>query len=488
MSISARVTTLRNYVGGEWIAASGPEIDVRNPATDETVGVYRETTRDETAAIVAAAAEAGGQWRATPPLARARALMRLRALLAERQDELARTLSLEHGKTFREAHLEIERGIENVEVATGVTTLLQGDVLEDAAAGIDEFAIRQPLGVCASLNPFNFPGMIPLWSLPYALACGNTAVVKASPRVPMTLAAMFELVHEAGFPPGVANLALGAQQTGEALLEHPRVRAISFVGSTHVGRQVYLKAAEHGKRVQVGAGAKNFGVVMPDAQLEHAVPNLIASAMGCSGQRCLALAGVIAVGAAYEPLRDALAAAARGLRTGFGLDDAVDMGPVITAEAQQRIEVWIDSGVADGARAIVDGRGCRVEGYDRGYWVGPTVLDGCEAEMQVAQEEVFGPVLCILRAATLDDAIATINASRYGNAAALYTRSGAAARKFRYEAAAGNIGVNIGVAAPMAYFPFGGAKESFFGDVHAQGRRAFDFFSDTKVCVERWFD
>ena len=485
MALSAKL--LKNYVNGEWVSASGSGVEVPNPATDEVLATYNETTRDDANAVVDAAQNAFSKWRSTPPLDRARLLMKLKNALDESQDALARTIALEHGKTYQEAWLEIERGIENVEVATGVTTLMQGDVLEDAASGIDEFAIRQPLGVCVSLNPFNFPGMIPLWSLPYALACGNTVVVKGSPRVPMTIVHMFELISEVGFPPGVANLVLGGGETGEALIEHPATRAVSFIGSTSVGKAVYLKAAEFGKRVQVGAGAKNFGVVMPDANLDNAVPNLIASAMGCSGQRCLALAGVIAVGDAYQKLRDPLVEATRAVQLGFALDEKAGMGPVITRAAQKRIEGWIDRGAAEGAKVAVDGRGASVDGYPEGYWVGPTLLDECEPEMEVATEEIFGPVLSLLRARDLDHAIELVNESRYGNAAAIYTSSGASARKFRYEASAGNIGVNIGVAAPMAYFQFGGAKDSFFGTLHAQGKNAFEFFTDAKICVERWF-
>lgn len=480
--------SLSNHVGGSWISSSsGETLDVRNPATDEVLATYAATSRDETATIVTVADAAFPAWRRTPPLERARLLMRFKAKLQEERDSIARVLSLEHGKTYEEARLELERGIENVEVACGATTLLQGEFLEDAARGIDEFSIRQPLGVCASINPFNFPGMIPLWSLPYALACGNTVVVKASPRVPMTLVRLFELIEAVGFPPGVANLVLGGEEAAEALVEHPAVRAISFVGSTEVGKKVYVNAAKHGKRVQVGAGAKNYCVILPDAPLEETVANIVSSAMGCSGQRCLALAGAITVGDAAARIRGPLLAAARNLKVGFGLDAGVQMGPVISREAQSRIEAAIDAGAREGAKIALDGRGARVDGYPDGYWVGPTVLEGCQPDMAVSREEIFGPVLSILETSTLDEAIEIINASRYGNAAAIYTASGHAARKFRYEVHAGNIGVNIGVAAPMAYFHFGGLKDSFFGTLHAQGKDAFQFFSDAKVCVERWY-
>ena len=487
MATTTSVQALKNYVDGRWAASASSEtIEVRNPATDEVLATYGATSAAETNQIAEAAEAAWLRWRATPPLSRARVLMKLKNLFVERQDELAHVLALEHGKVFREAYLEIERGIENIEVACGVTTLMQGDLLEDAAEGIDEYTIRQPLGVSACLSPFNFPAMIPLWSLPYALACGNTMIVKASPRVPMTAVKMFELIDEAGFPPGVVNLVLGAGEAGEALIAHPAVKTISFVGSTQVGKAVYRQAAEHGKRVQVAAGAKNFAVVMPDADLDAAVDNLIASAMGCSGQRCLALAGVIAVDEIYNELHDRLLDAARAVKVGFALDEGAEMGPVISGDARQRIEGCIEHGISQGAKASLDGRGLRVDGYPNGYWVGPTLLGDCTPAMEVTTQEIFGPVLCLLRAASLDEAIATINDSPYGNAAAIYTRSGKAARQFRYEVSAGNIGINVGVAAPMAYFPFGGAKDSFFGSLHAQGKDAFRFFSNAKVCVERW--
>ena len=488
MTTGTTVQTLKNYVAGQWKeSSSGETIEVHNPATDEVIARYPAMTSSEVGQVVDQAHNAFSAWRKTPPLDRARLLMKLKNLFDEHHDELAKVLCLEHGKTYNEAHLEMERGIENVEVACGVTTLMQGAVLEDAARGIDEYSIRQPLGVSASLTPFNFPGMIPLWSLPYALACGNCFVMKASPRMPMTAVKMFELIDQVGFPSGVVNLVLGGSAAGEALIQHRQVKTLSFVGSTEVGKVVYEKSAAAGKRAQVAAGAKNFGVAMPDADLDNAVANLIGSAMGCSGQRCLALAGVIAVGDAYEKLRDRLIDTARNMKVGFALDKDVAMGPVISRQAQSRIEQAIQQGVDDGAQLALDGRGLKVDGYPNGYWVGPTVLDDCRPEMRVVTEEIFGPVFCILRAKDLDEAIGIINSSRYGNAAAIYTSSGASARQFRYEVDAGNIGINIGVAAPMAYFPFGGSKDSFFGTMHAQGKNAFEFFTDAKVCVERWF-
>ena len=488
MSPKGSVEELRNYVDGRWVPSESPEslVDV-NPATAEPLARFADTTADETRRAVAAAQAAFDAWRRTPPLQRARRLMSLRQLLEAHHDEIAEVLSAEHGKTRREAWLEVERAIENVEVASGATTLMMGRSLEDAAAGIDEYTIRRPLGVTATLCPFNFPAMIPFWSMPYSLACGNCVVVKASPLVPMTLVRIFELIERAGFPPGVANLVLGATDAAGELLENPGVRAVSFVGSTRVGRIVYAKAAAAGKRMQVQAGAKNFGIVMPDAKYDQAVPNLVASAMDCTGQRCLALAVVVAVGEAYRPVRDGIVELARARRVGCGLDEGVEMGPVITPQARERIEQCIQKGIDEGAEAILDGRGLRVEGYPNGYWLGPTVLDGCRADMEVVQEEIFGPVVCLLRARDLDEALGFIRGKRYGNAASIFTTDGAAARKFRHEVPCGNLGINIGVAAPMAFFQFGGAKDSFFGDLHAQGRDAFKFFTNAAVCVERWF-
>jgi malonate-semialdehyde dehydrogenase (acetylating)/methylmalonate-semialdehyde dehydrogenase len=329
--------------------------------------------------------------------------------------------------------------------------------------------------------------MIPFWSLPYALATGNTAVVKPSPRVPMTMEKVFGLIDRVGFPKGVVNLVCGANDAANALMEHPSVRGISFVGSTPVGKYVYAHSAEHGKRVQVQAGAKNFGVVMPDVVYERAIPNIIASAYDCAGQRCLALAVVLAVGDAYpEVVRRTCEAAAR-LRVGCGLDKGVNMGPVISEAAIQRIEGYIEKGAAEGATVALDGRGVKVDGYPKGFWLGPTLLSDCRPDMTVIREEIFGPVLCVMQVRDLDEALEVIHASQYGNAATIYTQSGAAAREFKYRARCGNLGVNIGVAAPMAFFHFGGSKNSFFGVLHAQGRDAFEFFTDAVVVVERWF-
>ncbi len=479
---------LANYIGGEWVESRSAEsLTDFNPATGRPVATFGDTTAEETRQAVAAAGRAAAAWGATPPHDRARGLMKLRNLMVAERDRMAEVLTIEHGKTYRESQLEFDRAIENVEVSTGVATLGMGRHLAQAAEGISEYTLPRPLGVTAAICPFNFPVMIPFWFLPYALACGNCMVVKASEKVPMTMVETFKLIHRAGLPAGVANLVLGARAAAEELLENPTVKAVSFVGSTPVGKQVYRKASAAFKRVQVQAGAKNFGVVMPDATFEQVLPNLVASAMDCTGQRCLALAAVIAVGSAYETVRDGMVEIARARKLGFGLDEGVQMGPVIDADAKVRIETWVQRGIDEGAEAILDGRGATVAGYDDGHWVGPTLLDGCHRDMAVVHEEIFGPVVCLLRAGSLDEALEIIRANRYGNAASIFTSDGAAARKFTTEAPCGNLGVNIGVAAPMAFFHFGGARESFFGDLHAQGRNALAFFTNSAVCVERWF-
>ncbi|MFN7919118.1 MAG: CoA-acylating methylmalonate-semialdehyde dehydrogenase [Bryobacteraceae bacterium] len=401
----------------------------------------------------------------------------------ESLDDVARTIVLENGKTLAEAKAEIQRGLENIEVACGIPTLMQGYNLEDVAAGIDEIMIRQPLGVVACITPFNFPAMIPLWFLPYALACGNTLIVKPSERVPLTVQKLFALIERAGFPKGVCNLVNGGKAAVDALLDHPGVRAISFVGSTPVAKYVYTRGSANGKRVQCQGGAKNHVVVLPDADLPMTTKIVSDSAFGCAGQRCLAVSVAVTVGEARSSFRDAIVDMAASIRVGNGLDPQSQMGPVITRESKQRIEACIESGTRAGATAVLDGRNHALAG-GAGNFLAPTVLDGGEGEL--SQTEIFGPVLTLVHAETVEHAIEIINSNPYGNAASIFTTSGVAARKFRYEANAGNIGVNIGVAAPMAYFPFSGWKDSFLGVLHGQGRDAVEFYTDKKVVIERW--
>ena len=476
-----------NFIAGEWSAASGADVSpVIDPATNELLATVPVDGGDAVAEAVSAAARAFPDWSSVPPGERIQFLFRFKQLLEEDFDEITRLVSRENGKTYSEAAGELRRGIENVEVACGIPTMMQGYNLEDIARGIDETMIRQPLGVVGVITPFNFPVMIPLWFLPYAIACGNTVVIKPSEKVPLSIRRVIEVLERTGLPKGVVNLAHGGVAAANALLEHPLVRAISFVGSSPVARHVYATAARHGKRVQCQGGAKNHVVVLPDADMETTTKIVNDSAFGCAGQRCLAVSAVVTVGEAHEPFRTAITDSAGGLKVGPGLSEGVEMGPVITAESRRRIEGAIGRGTADGARAVLDGRGIQVSGHSSGNFVGPTVLDGVAPGSYLASTEVFGPVLGLTHVNTLDEAIAVITGSSFGNASSIFTSSGASARKFRSEVSTGNVGVNIGVAAPMAYFPFSGWKESFFGALHGQGRDAVEFYTDKKVVVERW--
>ena len=478
---------IRNYINGRWREQQAAELtEVRNPATGEVVARIALDGAGDVAEATKAAAAAFPGWRATPPEARIQYLFRLKRLLEENLDELARTITIENGKTFAESRAEFQRGIENVEVACGIPTLMQGYNLEDIARGIDEMMIRQPLGVVAVITPFNFPGMIPLWFLPYAIACGNTLVMKPSEKVPLTMQRLFGLLEQLDLPPGVVNLVNGAKPAVDALLDDERVRAVSFVGSTPVARYIYSRATANGKRAQCQGGAKNYVVIMPDAELETTTKIVSDSAYGCAGQRCLAVSVAITVGEAHDRFRDAITDVASSLRVGYGLDEGVQMGPLITPASKTRVEGSIAQGIGDGAAGLLDGRGVKITGNENGNFVGPTVLDDVRPDGELAGMEIFGPVLSLTRAADLDEAIRILSRSRYGNAASIFTTSGQAARRFRYEAPAGNIGVNIGVAAPMAFFPFSGWKDSFFGTVHGQGRDAVEFYTDKKVVIERW--
>jgi malonate-semialdehyde dehydrogenase (acetylating)/methylmalonate-semialdehyde dehydrogenase len=484
---TTQITEILNYFGGAWRKSSASEsVNVINPATGEVIARTPISTKADVDAAIQAAADAFPAWRRTPPGERIQYLFKLKYLFDEHIDELARIITLENGKTFAEAKAEYRRGIENVEVACGIPTMMQGYNLEDITPGVDETLIRQPLGVVAAIAPFNFPAMIPLWFLPYAIACGNTFVMKPSERVPLSLRRMMELVEQTGIPKGVVNIVNGGKEAVDALCDHPTVRAISFVGSTPVAKHVYQRSAAAGKRMQCQGGAKNHVIVLPDADMDLAKQIISDSAFGCAGQRCLAVSVAVTVGEAQKTFRDAIADAASSIKVGFGLDAGVQMGPVISRDSKQRIESLIAAGVSDGAKPIVDGRNTKIAGHENGTFVKPTILDGVPASSSLANTEIFGPVLSLIHANTVDEAIDFIRKSPYGNQASLFTTSGAAARKFRYEAPAGNIGINIGVAAPMAYFPFNGWKESFFGILHAQGKDAVEFYTESKIVIERW--
>ena len=488
MTVAApSVTKVPNYINGQWTESKATDwLDVSNPATGEVLSRVPLSSPSEVASAIEAAAAAFPQWRRTPPEDRIQPLFKLKQLLEEHIDELSRIITQENGKTFTESKAEMRRAIENVEVACGIPTMMQGYNLEDVARGIDETMIRQPLGVVAAILPFNFPGMIAFWFLPYAIATGNTFVLKPSERVPLTMTRIFELLEQTGLPKGVINLVNGGKTVVDALLDHPKVRAISFVGSTPVAKYVYARAGANGKRAQCQGGAKNHVIVLPDADMQMATQIISDSAFGCAGQRCLAVSVVVAVGEAQKAFRDSITEAAASLRVGNGLDEGVQMGPVITPQSKTRIESLIAAGEKQGAKLLLDGRNAKVSKYESGNFVKPTVLDGVSATSELADTEIFGPVLSLIHANDIDEALAFLERSPYGNQASLFTSSGAAARRFRYEAPAGNIGINIGVAAPMAYFPFSGWKDSFFGIMHGQGRDSVEFYTEKKVVVERW--
>ena len=476
-----------NYVAGEWQSADACEkLAVTDPATGETLGAVPVSGRSDVDRAAAAAAAAFPAWRRTPVPERARVFFRLKALLDEHHDELAVSLSREHGKNVAETWGEVQRGIENVEHAAGMPTLMMGDTLEDIARGVDCETVRQPIGVFAVITPYNFPVMIPLWFWPYAVAAGNTVVLKPSEQDPLTHQRVVELAEQAGLPPGVLNVVHGRKGTVEALIDHPDVAGVSFVGSSQVAKIIYERAGAAGKRVQALGGAKNHMIVLPDADAEMVADAVVGSVFGSAGQRCLAGSVVVGVGDAYEPMREGILDGAASLQVGRGLDDGVDMGPVISGAHRDRVNGFIDEGERDGARLLMDGRGLRVSGYPRGHWVGPTVFEDVTPEMPIGREEVFGPVAGLARAPSLEAALEMLAKSRYGNAASIFTNSGRAAREFRYRAGISMIGVNIGVAAPMAFFPFGGTRNSFYGDLKAQGRDAVSFFTDQRVVISRW--
>ncbi len=476
-----------NYINGEWVKPIIKEyFEVINPATGELMARTPLCGFNEVDSAAKAAAASFPDWRRTPVQDRVQYLFKLRDLLKANMDELARTITNEAGKTFEESKAEMVRAIENVEVACGMPMMGKGEIVEDIAPGIDEILLRQPLGVCATVAPFNFPGMIVFWYLPYALAAGNTYVIKPSEKVPMTMQLIFKLIEQVGFPKGVVNMVNGAKDAVDAILDHPVIRAVTFVGSTATAKYLYAKASANGKRVQAQGGAKNPVIVLPDADMDMATKIIADSAFGCAGQRCLAVSLAVTVADARNSFTEMICDAASTRVVGYGLDSGVQMGPVINAISKQRIEQLIGVGAGEGASVPVDGRGAVVKGYEGGSFVRPTILSDVPRGGEIARTEIFGPVLSLMHVNTVEDAIELVNSGQYGNQASLFTSSGSAARKFRYEAEAGNIGINIGVAAPMAFFPFSGWKESFFGDMHGQAMDAVEFFTQKKVVVERW--
>jgi malonate-semialdehyde dehydrogenase (acetylating)/methylmalonate-semialdehyde dehydrogenase len=478
-------------IGGRRLTGSGPQTRVLvNPAdTREVVAEVRESSPEQVDEACEAAARAFPAWRATPPPDRAHVLFRYRQLLEAQFDELARLIVRENGKLLSEARGSMRRGLDVVEFACGVPTLLLGRTLPDIARNVDSYVVREPVGVVVGIPPFNFPAMIPLWMMPLAVACGNTFILKPAEKAPLTATRLAELFHEAGLPSGVVGVVQGGKEVSERLIAHPQVRAVSFVGSSAVAASVYRQAAAHGKRVQALGGAKNYLIVLADADLPRSLPALIGACYGCAGQRCLAGSVLVTVGDRREQdtVVDGFVAAANALKLGDGLDDSATLGPVLNPEQRQRILDAIARGVGEGARLALDGRAVKVPTRPAGCFVGATVLDDIRPDMSVVQEEIFGPVVSVLRAPDLGAAIALANRSRYGNSVSLFTRSGAAARTFRERIQAGMLGINLGVPAPMAFFSFGGWKESFFGDLGAHGPDAVAFYTRAKVVSERWF-
>ncbi|MHA1577792.1 MAG: CoA-acylating methylmalonate-semialdehyde dehydrogenase [Candidatus Thorarchaeota archaeon] len=482
------VDVLKNYINGKWVESKATETqDVINPATGEVLAITPMSTAEETITAIEAANAAFEKWRRVPVISRARHLNRIREAFEENFEELCKILTMEQGKAIDEARGENRRTIENIECATSIPSLQMGYNTEDIASGIDEMCIKQPLGVFFCVAPFNFPGMVPTWFWPFAIGTGNTYIVKPSPQVPLSQMKQFEIIHDLGLPKGVLNLVHGGPVAVNTLIESPDTIGLSFVGSSRVGKLLYKKAGEYGKRCQVQGGAKNFITVMPDADLERTVAALLTSFYGCTGQRCLAGGTILAVGDIYEPLKKAMVEGSKKITVGYGLEEGIQMGPLASKGGMENVIRYIDAGVKEGANLLLDGRGIEVPGYPNGFFVGPTVFDNVTPEMSIAQEEIFGPVVPIVQVKDLEEAIKIIHGNPYGNASSVFTSSGKTAREYQYRVKAGNIGINIGVVAPIATFPFSGMKDSFLGDLHGQGQDAVEFFTENKVVITRWF-
>jgi malonate-semialdehyde dehydrogenase (acetylating)/methylmalonate-semialdehyde dehydrogenase len=481
--------TVRNYVGGKWVESTGREsMPVTNPATLEKLGAVPVGTAADVDAAVKAAKAAFETWRDVPVAARARFLFDVRNTMEKHYEELLELCTQEHGKTIEESKGDVRRGIDNVETAAAMPSLMMGQALEQIATGIDCVSVRQPMGVFGVIAPYNFPSMVPWWFVPYAIACGNTVVVKPSEQVPMSQVRLFELIHEeVKLPPGVLNLVHGARDVVNAMLDHKDIQGISFVGSTHVAKHVYERCGATGKRAQALGGAKNFTIVMDDCDWEKSVANIVDSSFGCAGQRCLATSVVVGVGSAYGKLKSALVEQAKKITVGYGVEPGVTMGPVISARHKERVVGFIEKGLKEGAELLLDGRNPKVLGNHKGHFLGPTIFNKVTPQMTIAVEEIFGPVLCVMEAKSLNDAIALAKAHPMANAASIYTSNGTSARTFSKEIDASMVGVNIGVAAPMAYFTFGGNKQSFFGDVKAHGRDSVAFYTQNKTSIQRWW-
>ncbi len=488
MKTKYSVDKVRNFIGGKWSESANPEhVEITNPATGDRLGAVPLGAKSDVDAAVASAKAAFQTWRDVPVAARARYLFELRNLMVQNYDELLSICTQEHGKTFEESKGDVWRGIENVETAIAMPSLMMGQALEQIATGIDCVSQRQPMGVFAVIAPYNFPSMVPLWFLPYAIATGNTCIVKPSEQVPFSQLRLFELIEKIGLPPGVVSSVNGGRDVVNAILDHQDIAGVSFVGSTTVAKHVYERCGATGKRAQALGGAKNFTCVTDDCDWEKSIANIVDSAFGCAGQRCLATSVVVGIGPAYAKLKAQLAEKMKSIKVGYGMDAGVTMGPVISAKHKERVLAYIEKGIKEGAELVVDGRNCKVDGYPKGHFIGPTLFANVKPSMTIAQEEIFGPVLSLVEAKTLDEAIAMANAHQYANQSSIYTSNGSTARKWTRQIDASMVGVNIGVAAPMAYFGFGGNKNSFFGDLKAHGRESVGFYTQNKTAIQRWW-
>ena len=475
------------FINGKTVISRGPKDIQRNPATGEAVAEIPRSTAEEINAAIEAAQSAFATWSNLPVLQRCRILFKYRQVLEEHAEELIALIIEENGKTMEEARGSFQRGIECIEFACGAPTLIMGDTVDQVGTGVDGWSTRHPIGVCVGITPFNFPIMVPLWMFPLAIACGNTFILKPSDKVPRTGLRLAELAAEAGLPAGVLNVVHGAKDAVDVLLRDPRVKAVSFVGSSAVARYIYQTGTSHGKRVQALGGAKNHSVVLPDAEMKSTVAAVMGSSFGCAGERCLATSVVVAVGEAGDPLVKELVRAADHLSVGAGCEAGSQMGPVITDDSKQKILGYIELGEKEGATLVRDGRKDPCS-RGEGFFVGPTIFDHVKPDSRIAKEEIFGPVLSVVRVKTLKEAIDLISNSEYGNAASIFTRSGGAAREFTQNVSAGMVGINVGVPAPVAFFPFAGWKNSFFGDLHALGKDGVHFYTETKVVTCRWPD
>ncbi|RUO80534.1 methylmalonate-semialdehyde dehydrogenase (CoA acylating) [Idiomarina tyrosinivorans] len=475
-------------IDGEFVASSTSNwIPVTNPATQEVIAEAPCATQSEMDAAVASAREAFQTWKEVPVSERARVMMRYQALLKEHHDEIAETLAQETGKTFEDAKGDVWRGIEVVEHAANIPSLLMGETVENVARKIDSYSYTQPMGICAGITPFNFPAMIPLWMFPLAIACGNTFILKPSEQDPLTPTRLAELFVEAGAPKGVLQVLHGGKDQVDFLLDHPEVRALSFVGSVPVAQYIYRRGTENMKRVQAFAGAKNHCVIMPDANKQQVINNLVGASVGAAGQRCMAISVAVFVGKAKEWIPE-LAEALKQVRPGAWNDEGASYGPLISPQAKKRVEKLISQGEQEGAQLLVDGRGCEVDGLPNGNWVGPTFFAGVKPDMEIYKTEIFGPVLCATEVESLDEALALVNANPFGNGTSIFTANGAAARKYQHEVEVGQVGINIPIPVPLPFFSFTGWKNSFFGDLHAYGKQAVRFYTETKTVTARWFE